>query len=110
MRRRAKEGDVPAHLAQFTEREWPGRTVDDRLRFWREARRFWHEQHGWPGGPLELLAGYSDERRRREGRRLLSWGRPAAELEALDGFSRSHHYAGVPLDVDSNNQRSHTDG
>ncbi len=92
---------MPAHLAQFTERDWPGRTVDDRLRFWREARRLWHEEHGWPGGPLELLRGFSDERRRREGRRLLSWGRSAAQLEALDGVRRSSH-----MTADSSNENT----
>ncbi len=88
MRRRAPEGGVPAHLARFVERDWPGQTVEDQVEMWRAARRLWHAEHGWPGGPLALLRDESDLRRRMAGLPLWSWGRTPAELEWLDGRPR----------------------
>lgn len=81
MKRRAKADGVPPHLLTFRAEDWPARTVVDCIRLWREARLIWHEQHGWPGGPLDLLRGVSDTKRRIEGRPLLSWGRTWDELE-----------------------------
>ena len=76
---------MPPELATFTETDWPGRSVADRLVLWTEARKVWHDEHGWPGGPLAMICGFSDVQRRLEGRPLLSWGRDPAELARLEG-------------------------
>lgn len=85
MRRREKEGAVPAHLAAFDERDWPGRSFGDRFALWREARTAWAEVNDWPGGPLARLRDESDLRRCRAGLPLWSWGRTPAELDFLFG-------------------------
>jgi hypothetical protein len=72
-------------LAVFTPADWPGRTVLDKLSLWKEARRVYFEEHGWPGGALALLQESSDVQRRLEGRPLLPWSRTPAELAALNG-------------------------
>src|SRR4051794_31133255 len=71
--------------ADFRPADWPGRTVEDRLAFWVEARRSWHEERGWPGGALAMMRGASDVRRRLEGVPLLSWGRDPEELAPTNG-------------------------
>jgi hypothetical protein len=60
------------------------------MALWREARKAWAAEHGWPGGPLARLRDESDLRRRVAGLPLLSWGRTAGGLEALDGRSQRH--------------------
>ncbi|MHA6511324.1 hypothetical protein [Tessaracoccus sp. Z1128] len=54
-RRRSTAGDLPAHLAEFTEADWPG--VDWRARFdaWKAAQDRHTVEHGWPAGPLDRL-------------------------------------------------------
>jgi hypothetical protein len=90
VRRRVKEdGGVPPRLATFTPADWPGHTVEDRFGLWKEARCAWHDEHGWPGGPLALMRAVSDVRRRLEGRPLLSWGRTPDELARLNGERHS---------------------
>jgi hypothetical protein len=84
LRRRHRDGDVPAHLRAFREHDWPGRTWEDRFRFWKEARRVYHEEHGWPGGPVRLIGEQSDVRRSHEGLPLWSWGRTGEELDRID--------------------------
>jgi len=86
VRRRQQDRDgIPAHLAVFDPADWPGTSWEPRWREWRAARRVWHEEHGWPGGPLALMREESDVRRRHEGRPLLSWGRTLQEVYELDG-------------------------
>ena len=85
MRRRRREGDVPPMLATFTPVDWPGRSVADKLAIWKEARHVYSEEHGWPGGPLDMIRGAHDVRRRIEGLPLLSWGRTPEELARLNG-------------------------
>ena len=72
-------------LAVFNAADWPGRSAMDRFELWKEARRAYFEEHGWPGGALALLRGSSDVQCRLEGRPLLSWGRTPAELARLNG-------------------------
>ncbi len=64
MRRRRRDVDgVPTSLVTFEEADWPGSTVEDRFRFWKAARFMWHEEHGWPGGPVELVRCQREVRR-----------------------------------------------
>jgi hypothetical protein len=39
-----------------------------RVRRWAEARRRWHERHGWPGGLVALVLDVAEVRRRWCGR------------------------------------------
>ncbi len=57
---------MPPMLAGFSPPDWPGRTTADRFAMWREARRAWCEEHGWPGGPVEMVRGHREVRRRLE--------------------------------------------
>lgn len=87
MRRRQQDRDgIPPHLAVFDPADWPGTSWEPRWREWRGARRAWHDEHGWPGGPLALMREESDTRRGHEGRPLLSWGRTRQETFELDGI------------------------
>ena len=63
MRRRLSGDQAPPHLTRFTPQEWPGRSWDDRFRLWKAARRMHFEQHGWPGGAVEVVRGAVDVRR-----------------------------------------------
>lgn len=60
MRRRRTETatpqqTVPARLRTFDVAEWPAETAADSYELWAAARTAWADEHGWPGGPLELL-------------------------------------------------------
>lgn len=97
MRRRVRDDEqVPPRLAEFSAGEWTGRSLEERVAAWREARHRWLEEYGWPGGPLAMLRGESDVRRRLAGVPLLPWGRTDAELTALDGRPRSRFHRDVP--------------
>jgi hypothetical protein len=64
-----KDGEVPAHLATFTASQWPGGSVADKCAHWKAARLAYSDEHGWPGGPLEAMAGALDVQWPLEGRR-----------------------------------------
>lgn len=85
MRCRRKEDEVPPMQAEFGPKDWPGRTLLGTCALWKEARRVHLEEHGWPGGPLDMIRGADDVRRRIEGLPLLSWGRTPEELARLNG-------------------------
>lgn len=83
MRRRPPDDAVPAPLAVFDPRDWPGPSVRDSYHLWRAARRRYSDAYGWPGGPLEQLAAESGVRAALDGRRLLFFFRSDAELVAI---------------------------
>ena len=90
-RRRRAADDLPDDLAIFRERDWHGRTWEQRWQSWRDARREHFDRHGWPGGALALLRDESDTRRRHDGSQLRSCGRTFAELAELDPKHRHVH-------------------
>lgn len=87
MKRRASFLDdqgVPAVLL-----EWP--TLAG-YQAWRAARMAWAAEHGWPGGPVELVAGQRRARRALLGQpvvirpaRRLSLGRASALFRFIEG-------------------------
>jgi hypothetical protein len=83
VRRRVKAADaVPAQLAEFTSADWPGGTVEQRVALWKAARVAWHDENGWPGGPLDLFRGVSHNAGSR-GAPCCRGGRTQAELDRL---------------------------
>jgi hypothetical protein len=60
VRRRIKDGEVPAELATFTASQWPGRIVAEQVAQWKAARLAYSDEHGWPGGALEAMRGALD--------------------------------------------------
>lgn len=61
-RPRDARAGVPAALWTFTEADWPGDTLADRLEFWVAERMAWSLANGWPGGGLGCLRGITAAR------------------------------------------------
>lgn len=58
---------MPLELASFDASDWPGRDWQARFDAWRHAQDTHTNMHGWPGGPLDLLARRIVARRRHYG-------------------------------------------
>lgn len=54
-RRRTVLYEPPAHLRVFTGRGLDDAALDEALTAWREARKTYYAEHGWPGGFLVML-------------------------------------------------------
>ena len=72
-------------LATFVPEHWPGRTGEDRYSTWKQARRAWHEEHGWPAVRLLSYEASATHAAAAAGQTLLSWGRTPEELARLHG-------------------------
>lgn len=70
MKRRKATTGAPEHLASFNESQWPGLNWETRFLAWTEAQDAHVEQHGWDGGPLDLVMRRSFVRTRYMGGRL----------------------------------------
>ncbi len=47
--------EPPAHLRVFNGRGLDDPGLDEALTAWREARKVYYAEHGWPGGFLVML-------------------------------------------------------
>lgn len=47
--------EPPAHLRVFNGGGLDDRGLDEALTAWREARKAYYREHGWPGGFLVML-------------------------------------------------------
>ncbi len=47
--------EPPAHLRVFTGHGLDDHGLDEALTAWREARKAYYAEHGWPGGFLVML-------------------------------------------------------
>jgi hypothetical protein len=59
--RRRDEGAVKARLATFDAADWPAEDPRAAHALWKEARRAWRDEHGWPGGDAGWEASGIDE-------------------------------------------------
>jgi len=54
-RRVVGQHEPPAHLRVFNPRGLDDRGLDEALTAWREARKAYYAEYGWPGGFVVML-------------------------------------------------------
>lgn len=60
---------VPARLRAFDAADWPAETAAESYELWSAARTAWADEHGWPGGALDLFLSAVDAKCAIYGRR-----------------------------------------